>query len=68
MSKPFGKRPVDWLRLQITLEYIEALFKVRENHFDPPMILTLKNQIFMVLLSLREEVQIHVRGFMKMWQ
>ena len=35
MSKPFGKRPVDWLRLQITLEYIEALFKVRENHFDP---------------------------------
>lgn len=36
MSKPFGKRPVDWLRLQITLEYIEALFKVRENHFAPP--------------------------------
>lgn len=41
MAKTFGKRPIDWLRINPAMDYIEALFKVRERegkvsvaHFD----------------------------------
>lgn len=33
MAKPFGKRPVDWLRLPDTKAYIDALLEVGKSHF-----------------------------------
>ncbi|MEN7549322.1 phage antirepressor KilAC domain-containing protein [Rapidithrix thailandica] len=35
MAKPFGKRPIDWLRLPSTMEYITTLSTVRKSHSDP---------------------------------
>lgn len=32
MAKPFGKRPVDWLRLLNTQEFIKKLAEVRKSH------------------------------------
>ncbi len=32
MAKPFGKRPVDWLRLPSTEKFIQALSEVRKSH------------------------------------
>jgi phage antirepressor YoqD-like protein len=32
MAKPFGKRPVDWLRLSSTTEFMETLSSVRKSH------------------------------------
>jgi hypothetical protein len=34
MAKTYGKRPVDWLRLPSTTDFIEELTKVRNSHFD----------------------------------
>lgn len=31
MAKPFGKKPIDWLRQQSTNEFLETLFKVRNT-------------------------------------
>lgn len=31
MAKPFGKKPIDWLRHQSTNEFLETLFKVRNT-------------------------------------
>lgn len=35
MAKPFGKRPVDWLRLPSTRSFINALCDVRKSHITP---------------------------------
>ena len=32
MSKPFGKRPVDWIKLPTTISFLEALSIVRKSH------------------------------------
>ncbi|MCF8230089.1 MAG: hypothetical protein K9G58_14815 [Bacteroidales bacterium] len=32
MAKPFGKRPVDWLRLPATVSFIDTLTEVRKSH------------------------------------
>lgn len=32
MAKPFGKRPVDWLKLSSTVSFLETLGSVRKNH------------------------------------
>lgn len=34
MAKPFGKRPVDWLRLPSTVRFMSELSEVRKLHFD----------------------------------
>ncbi len=34
MAKPFGKRPVDWLRLPSTKEFIKTLSTVRNSHSE----------------------------------
>jgi hypothetical protein len=35
MGKPFGKKPVDWLRLPATISFLDTLSKVRKSHnFD----------------------------------
>ena len=35
MAKPFGKRPVDWLRLPTTQEFLKQLCEVRKSHITP---------------------------------
>jgi phage antirepressor YoqD-like protein len=35
MAKPFGRRPVDWLKLDSTKEFLEALSEVKKSHFAP---------------------------------
>lgn len=34
MAKPFGKRPIDWLRLPSTVGFLKDLSEVRESHSD----------------------------------
>lgn len=34
MAKSFDKRPVDWLRLPTTIDFIKGLTEVRKSHFD----------------------------------
>lgn len=34
MAKPFGKRPVDWLRLPATKDFIHTLSTVRKSHSE----------------------------------
>lgn len=38
MAKPFGKRPIDWLRLPDTKAYIDAILEVRKSHFENSLI------------------------------
>lgn len=33
MAKPFGKKPIDWLRLPSTIGFLKDLSEVRESHF-----------------------------------
>lgn len=35
MAKPFGKRPVDWLRLPTTQEFLKQLCEVRKSDITP---------------------------------
>lgn len=41
MAKPFGKRPVDWLRFQSSKEFIAALSEVR-NHTSADLVKVIK--------------------------
>lgn len=33
MAKPFGKKPIDWLRLPSTIGFLKDLSEVRKSHF-----------------------------------
>ncbi|MBW6536855.1 MAG: Rha family transcriptional regulator [Mariniphaga sp.] len=67
MAKPFGKRPVDWLRTQQAQDFLKTLTEVSKctlaDYFKPSTYKDAKGRIYEKFLMNREGFMLLAMGF-----